>query len=221
MTQASDIRLDFSRRSRVGLDEAVYCAGKTVAHLTEILAQVEARSERMLLTRLDQLQFDRLPQHWREGLDYDPLSRTGFYPDPHPTDGHGRVAVVAAGTSDAAVAREAARTLGFSGEAPLYIADVGVAGLWRLMDRLEEIRRARVVIAVAGMDAALPTVLAGLVEAPVIGVPTSVGYGAAEGGRTALGAMLASCASGLTVTNIDNGYGGACAALRILTALAK
>ncbi len=219
MTQVSDIQLDFNRRSRVGLDEAVYCAGKTVAHLTEILEQVEARSARMLLTRLEQPQFNEMPQRWREELDYDSLSRTGFYPDQHPAAGRGRVAVVAAGTSDAAVAREAARTLSFSGEVPLYIADVGVAGLWRLMDRLDEIRQARVVIAVAGMDAALPTVLAGLVEAPVIGVPTSVGYGAAEGGRTALGAMLASCASGLTVTNIDNGYGGACAALRILTAI--
>jgi hypothetical protein len=87
------------------------------------------------------------------------------------------------------------------------------------MDRLEEIRGARVVVAVAGMDAALPTVLAGLIDAPIVGVPTSVGYGAAEGGQTALKAMLASCASGLAVTNIDNGYGGACAALRILRAI--
>ena len=112
------------------------------------------------------------------------------------------------------------RTLEFSGETPLHIADVGVAGLWRLMDRLEEIRGARVVVAVAGMDAAMPTVLGGLIDAPIVGVPTSVGYGAAESGQTALKAMLASCASGLTVTNIDNGYGGACAALRILGATA-
>ncbi len=108
----------------------------------------------------------------------------------------------------------------YSGETPLYITDVGVAGLWRLLDRLDEIRRARVVIAVAGMDAALPTQLAGLVDVPIVGVPTSVGYGVAEGGQTALKAMLASCASGLTVTNIDNGYGAACAALRILGATA-
>ena len=118
------------------------------------------------------------------------------------------------------VAREASRTLEYSGETPLYITDVGVAGLWRLLDRLDEIRRARVVIAVAGMDAALPTVVAGLVDVPIVGVPTSVGYGAAEGGQTALKAMLASCASGLTVTNIDNGYGAACAALRILGTIA-
>jgi NCAIR mutase (PurE)-related protein len=172
----------------------------------------------MLLTRLEPAQFESLPEPLRLRLDYDALSRTGFFPDPYPESARDRVAVIAAGTSDAAVAREASRTLMYSGETPMYIADVGVAGLWRLMDRLEEIRRARVVIAVAGMDAALPTVLTGLVDAPVVGVPTSVGYGASEGGRTALKAMLASCASGLTVTNIDNGYGGACAALRILGA---
>ena len=117
---------------------------------------------------------------------------------------------------DAAVAREAARTLAYYGESPAEITDVGVAGLWRLLERIEGIRGMKVVIAVAGMDAALPTVIGGLISAPVIGVPTSVGYGAAEGGQTALKAMLASCAPGLTVTNIDNGYGAACAALRIL-----
>ncbi len=114
------------------------------------------------------------------------------------------------------VAREVARTLSYYGEAPLEINDVGVAGLWRLLERIEEIRGMRVIVAVAGMDAALPTVIGGLVSAPVIGVPTSVGYGVAEGGQTALKSMLASCAPGLTVTNIDNGYGAACAALRIL-----
>jgi len=124
--------------------------------------------------------------------------------------------VVAAGTSDASVAREAARTLTYYGESPAEITDVGVAGLWRLLERIEEIRTMKVVIAVAGMDAALPTVIGGLVAAPVIGVPTSVGYGASENGQTALKAMLASCSPGLTVTNIDNGYGAACAALRIL-----
>jgi NCAIR mutase (PurE)-related protein len=127
--------------------------------------------------------------------------------------------VVAAGTSDVAVAREAARTLRYYGEPVAEITDVGVAGLWRLLERIEEIRRMKVIVAVAGMDAALPTVIGGLVSSPVIGVPTSVGYGVAEDGRTALHAMLASCAPGLVVTNIDNGYGAACAALRILRSI--
>lgn len=217
---SSDIRLDFRRRRRIGLDEAVFCAGKSAAHISKILEQVDARDERMLLTRLAPEQLASLPQRLQSRLDYDVLSGTAYYPDPHSPQHSGRVAVVAAGTSDAAVAREACRTLVFTGEAPLYVADVGVAGLWRLMDRLQEIRSARVVVAVAGMDAALPTVLAGLVEAPVIGVPTSVGYGAARDGETALAAMLSSCSAGLTVTNIDNGYGGACAALRIIRAVA-
>jgi NCAIR mutase (PurE)-related protein len=216
MTLHKDIMLDFAREARTGLDEAVFCAGKTVAHIVEILRQVENRNGRILLTRLEPEQFSSLPASQQERIDYEPLSRTGYFSKPHPAVEAKRVAVVAAGTSDVGVAREAARTLTYYGEEPAEISDVGVAGLWRLLERLEEIRTMQVVIAVAGMDAALPTVIGGLLGAPVIGVPTSVGYGASEGGNTALKAMLASCSPGLTVTNIDNGYGAACAALRIL-----
>lgn len=216
MTLHKDIMLDFAREARTGLDEAVFCAGKSVAHIIEILRQVESRDGRILLTRLDQEQFSALPESQQEQIDYEPLSRTGYFSGAHPAAETKRVAVVAAGTSDVVVAREAARTLAYYGESPTEITDVGVAGLWRLLERLEEIRTMKVVIAVAGMDAALPTVIGGLLSSPVIGVPTSVGYGASEGGQTALKAMLASCSPGLTVTNIDNGYGAACAALRIL-----
>lgn len=216
MALHKDIMLDFARDARTGLDEAVFCAGKTVAHIAEILRQVENRNARILLTRLEPEQFSSLPASQQEQIDYEPLSRTGYFSKPHPVTETRRVAVVAAGTSDVAVAREAARTLTYYGEVPAEISDVGVAGLWRLLERLEEIRTMKVVIAVAGMDAALPTVVGGLLGAPVIGVPTSVGYGVSEGGQTALKAMLASCSPGLTVTNIDNGYGAACAALRIL-----
>ena len=208
--------LDFARDARTGLDEAVFCAGKSLAHLVEILRQVESRNERILLTRLHPDQFSALPESQQEQIDYEPVSQTGYFSQPHPSLDTRRIAVVAAGTSDASVAREAARTLAYYGESPVEITDVGVAGLWRLLERIEEIRTMKVVIAVAGMDAALPTVIGGLVAAPIIGVPTSVGYGASEGGQTALKAMLASCSPGLTVTNIDNGYGAACAALRIL-----
>jgi hypothetical protein len=117
------------------------------------------------------------------------------------------------------VSREAARTLRYYGTAGVEITDVGVAGLWRLLERIEEIRSVPVVIAVAGMDAALPTVIAGLVPGVIIGVPTSVGYGVAAGGHSALHSMLSSCAPGLAVMNIDNGYGAACAALRVLRAV--
>lgn len=216
MTLHKDVMLDFARDARTGLDEAVFCAGKSVDHVSEILRQVEARDGRILLTRLRPDQHAALPEAQRKRIDYDVISQTGFFSQPYTPSTTTRVVVVAAGTSDVSVAREAARTLAYYGETPAEVTDVGVAGLWRLLERIEEIRTMKVVIAVAGMDAALPTVIGGLVGAPVIGVPTSVGYGVAEGGQTALKAMLASCSAGLTVTNIDNGFGAACAALRIL-----
>ncbi|HTS54125.1 MAG TPA: nickel pincer cofactor biosynthesis protein LarB [Burkholderiales bacterium] len=214
-----DIKLDLQRHERLGFDEAVFCAAKTVAHLTHILDQAEDGNLRLLLTRLSDEQFRELPEAHRARIDYEPISRTGYFGSPHEAAGAPRVAVIAAGTSDVYVSREAARTLRYYGQPNVEITDVGVAGLWRLLERVEEIRRMPVVIAVAGMDAALPTVLGGLVPSVVIGVPTSVGYGVASGGESALRAMLASCAPGLVVMNIDNGYGAACAALRILRAI--
>ena len=133
-------------------------------------------------------------------------------------EGPARVAIVAAGTSDVPVAREALRTLAYAGIAATLVADVGVAGLWRLQRRLDEIRAHPVVICAAGKDAALPSGRGGLVPGALIAVPTSVGYGVAEGGRAALDAVLASCAPGISVCNIDNGYGAACAAMRVLHA---
>ena len=216
MTLHKDVMLDFARDARTGLEEAVLCASKSVMHLSVILEQVQAKGRHMLLTRLLPEQFSALSQSHQSAIDYDPISRTGFFGGAHELRTDTRIAVVAAGTSDIGVSREAARTLQFYGEPVAEISDVGVAGLWRLLERIEEIRKMKVVIAVAGMDAALPTVIGGLVSSPIIGVPTSVGYGVATGGQTALNAMLASCSSGLTVTNIDNGFGAACAALRIL-----
>jgi NCAIR mutase (PurE)-related protein len=149
-------------------------------------------------------------------MDYDAVSRTGYFGLVAIPQAKPRIAVVTAGTSDVPVAREIARTLNYYGEGCIEIADVGVAGLWRLLDRVSDIRDKAVVIVVAGMDAALPSVVGGLVSGAVIAVPTSVGYGVAEGGTTALHAALASCAPGVVVVNIDNGYGAACAALRIV-----
>lgn len=204
--------LDIAREARIGLPEAVFCAGKTP---DQVAAIVEAAPGALLLTRLDAARHVLLPDDVRARLDYDALSATailGARPGPVRS---GLVAIVSAGTSDLAVAREAERTLRFSGLAALSVDDVGVAGLWRLLDRIEELRRMPIVIVAAGMDAALPSVLAGLVAGAVIAVPTSVGYGVASGGETALHSVLASCAPGITVVNIDNGYGAACAALRI------
>lgn len=221
MNAGNDIVFDFNRADRIGLDEAVFCQMKSPAQIDAILDGASARDAGLLLTRLAPEKLTALSPAHQAAIDYCAISQTAFFGVVRPVTATGAVAIVAAGTSDAPVAREAARTLRHRGIEATLIVDVGVAGLWRLTDRLEEIRRYPVVIAVAGMDAALASVLGGLVSSAMICVPTSVGYGAAENGRTALNAMLASCAPGITVCNIDNGYGAACAAMRILTSAAK
>jgi NCAIR mutase (PurE)-related protein len=215
----NEVTLDFQRGERIGFDEAIFCQGKTVEHLVEILETARARSARLLLTRFAPTQFDALPAALREAIDFEALSRTGYFGSPRAELGAPRVAVLAAGTSDAHVTREIRRTLSWSGVPSTAVHDVGVAGLWRLLEKVELIRSHPVVIVVAGMDAALPTVVGGLVGSVIIGVPTANGYGVAEGGQTALHSMLASCAPGVMVMNIENGYGAACAAMRVLRAL--
>jgi NCAIR mutase (PurE)-related protein len=214
----SDFVMDWERLQRTGVAEALLCEGKSAAQVEAILRHAGDRP--LLLTRLDAALFEALPADQRAALDHDPLSRTAFHGAvPTPTlDG---VCVVCAGTSDLPVAREAVRSLAFAGYRAPLVADVGVAGLWRLLQRIDEIRAHRVVIAVAGMEGALFSVLSGLVDAPVIATPTSVGYGVAAGGRAALNSALASCAAGLTCVNIDNGFGAACAALRILRSMER
>ncbi len=212
----SEFDLDLLRAERMGLDEALYCAGKTDAQVARIVETMVAAGRPMLLTRLDVDRHAALDQGIRSLLDYDSLSRTAFVGQRRPMRETARVAVVCAGTSDLPVSREAARTLEHYGEKVTEVNDVGVAGLHRLLARIADIRAHEIVIAVAGMDAAIVSVLGGLIKAPMIAVPTSVGYGAARGGETALAASLASCAAGVVVVNIDNGFGAACAALRIL-----
>jgi NCAIR mutase (PurE)-related protein len=211
-----EINLDHDRTRRIGFAEAVYSASKNVDQLTEILNQAAQRPTALLLTRLSPVQFAALPGKYHPSLDYDPVSQTAFYGPLKPLGIGAEIAVITAGTSDVPVALEAARTLRFYGRDVLTINDVGVAGIWRLFDRLESLKQMSVIIVAAGMDGALPSVVAGLVGGCVIAVPTSVGYGVADGGRTALNAALASCAPGLVVVNIDNGYGAACAALRMV-----
>jgi NCAIR mutase (PurE)-related protein len=211
-----EINLDHERTGRIGLAEAVYSASKNIDQLAEILNQASQRQTTLLLTRLSSAQFDALPSQYCSLLDYDQVSQTAFFGPLKPVDKVPEIAVITAGTSDVPVAKEAARTLRFYGQNVLTINDVGVAGIWRLFDRLESLKPMRVVIVAAGMDGALPSVVAGLVSGCVIAVPTSVGYGVANGGQTALNAALTSCAPGLVVVNIDNGYGAACAALRIV-----
>ncbi len=215
----AELNLDTEREQRLGFDEAILAGSKSDAQLAAILEHAAGRGGRLLLTRLDPSQFRALPERHAAALAYDPVARVAVFGGPARSDSTpppARVAVVTAGSSDVPVAREAAATLAYYGEPCLEVLDVGVAGLHRLQERVEELRAMRVVIAIAGMDAALASVVGGLVPGAVVVVPTSVGYGAAEGGWTALRSALVSCAPGIVVVNIDNGYGAACAALRIL-----
>lgn len=219
---SNEVTLDFARKQRIGIAEAVLCEKKSLPQLLSIMEQLQEKGETMLFTRLDEKMFHCLQDAHPQGLDYDPVSRTAwFHPQSSglpliPDSDQAEIAVITGGSSDVPVAREAVRTLHFNGRAVLEVNDVGVAGLWRLQAHLERLRTMKVIICVAGMDAALPTVLGGLVPSLIIGVPSSVGYGMAKDGETALQSMLCSCAQGLAVVNIDNGYGAACAALRAL-----
>jgi len=214
-----EIVLDLQRAERIGLAEAVYCQHKSVNQLKSIIERLREARSPMLFTRMQEATYVTLNHEHPNALDYDPVSSTAFYFPPGqqaPQITQCQVAVVTGGSSDIPVGREIIRTLAFAGQGALEINDVGVAGLWRLQERLTEIKTKPVVICVAGMDAALPTVLGGLIASVVIAVPSSVGYGVADHGRTALHSLLCSCAQGLVVVNIDNGYGAACAALRHL-----
>jgi NCAIR mutase (PurE)-related protein len=208
---------DGDRENRTGVAEAVFCAGKTLDQIAAILEQAAVAGRRLLLTRLRPEAFAALPAMSRVSVDYDALSGTAILgavtPDAAPIEG---VVIVTAGTSDLGLAQEAARTLGFHGYAAPLIVDVGVAGLWRLMTRLDDLRDALVLIVVAGMEGALFSVVAGLVEAPVIALPSSIGYGVAAEGRAALQSALASCAPGVVTVNIDNGFGAAAVAIKML-----
>ena len=208
---------DHQRPERLGMPEAVLCEPKTDAQLAAIIRDLAVHGAPALLTRLPHERLVALPAELAEQLTHDPVSSTATINGTLPRRDEADIVIVAAGTSDQSVAAEAAATLEFSGITPRLIGDVGVAGIWRLQDRLDEIVSADIVVAVAGMDAALISVLGGLVAAPIIGVPTSVGYGVAAGGETALNSALASCAQGVTVVNIDNGFGAACAAVRMLS----
>lgn len=210
----AEVNLDLTRKDRIGLPEHIYCASKSLDQLHTILAQAQEKRLSLFLTRLDEPVAARLSTTY--ALEYDAASRTAAFQRTLATARVGRVAVVCAGSSDVPVARECLRTLAFHHEEALELVDVGVAGLHRLLPHVDALKARKVVIVVAGMDAALVSVVGGLVPGLVVAVPTSVGYGVAHHGETALHASLASCASGVVVVNIDNGYGAACAALRAL-----
>jgi hypothetical protein len=211
-------KLDVHRHTRTGMPEVIYGKGKTLAQLDEVIAVAVERGLRLLVTRLDGAMASELASR-HPALRIDRDSGLAELGDPHPR-AKGRVAVVSAGASDLRVAEEAAGTLAHFGIEAMRAYDCGVAGLHRLFAHGDEIASADIIVVVAGMDGALPSVVAGMFPRPVIAVPTSVGYGAAFEGLSALLTMMNSCAPGVTVVNIDNGFGAAVAA-RAMLAMAE
>lgn len=209
-----EIILDYQRADRCGFEEAVFCEFKRPDQIEHILQEVHDSNRRILLTRLYPQQFSALSIVWQSRLHYDDIGHCAILGGPLNLPSQADIVVVSGGASDASVCWEIKSTLNYHGVACDLVQDVGVAGLWRLLEKLPQLRQYRMIIAVAGMEAALPTVLAGLVSAPIIAVPTSVGYGVAKGGNAALMSCLASCSGGIVTVNIDNGYGAALAALR-------
>ena len=199
-------KVDLHREIRQGVPEVIYGAGKTPEQIGGIMgAMLKNGQDRILITRLSKEAADTVSKTY--SLTYRENARLGYYGSIPNPDGIGTVVVATGGTSDIPVAEEAALTAEFFGNRVVRLFDVGVAGLHRLLAHKEEIMSARVIIAVAGMEGALASVIGGLADCPVIAVPTSVGYGAAFGGLSALLSMLNSCASGVSVVNIDNGFG--------------
>jgi NCAIR mutase (PurE)-related protein len=197
--------IDNRREERTGYPEVVYCAGKTVEQAEKIIKKMRESNIPVLGTKASPDLAAKIKTHFAEAV-YDELGKT-LSVGSISGEKKGLVVVAAAGTSDLGVATEAVRTAEFFGSNVNLISDIGVAGIHRLFSKLDEIRKAQVIIACAGMEGALANVLAGLVSVPVIALPTSVGYGAAFAGVTALLGMLTSCAPGISVVNIDNGFG--------------
>ncbi len=207
-------RVDLEREERNGTPEVIYGGGKTPEQIIDIMVSMEARGQNILATRIAPEVAVEIIQTYPAAI-YHELARLVELRTFEPAQTTEKIAIVCAGTSDLSVAEEARLTAEFYGNATERVYDAGVAGLHRLLASLETIRSCRVVVVVAGMEGALPSVVGGLVKAPIIAVPTSVGYGANFGGLSALLTMLNSCASGVSVVNIDNGFGAGFLASRI------
>lgn len=210
--------IDRDRNRRLGFPEIIYGAGKTAEVIVDILHNYRQRGENALVTKLQPEKGKTLFQHFPDAF-FDAESGI-FLLELHPLPpADPSVAIIAGGTSDLFVVNEVYYTLHYLGIDAERVVDVGVSGLHRLTDRLEHLQQFKILIVVAGFEAALASVVGGLLPQPIIGVPTSVGYGVAAGGAAALSSMLASCANGIAVVNIDNGYGAAIAAVRMLNSL--
>jgi NCAIR mutase (PurE)-related protein len=207
-------RIDHHREMRTGYPEIIYCAGKSVEQVREIFRVMSEKENNVIGTRANNEMFEAVRTILSDAV-YFPVARIISLQKGKKKVTESRIAIITAGTSDIPVAEEAAITAELLGNNVLRIYDAGVAGIHRLVDKLPEIRSCRVIIVIAGMEGALASVVGGLVDKPVIAVPTSVGYGANFGGISALLAMLTSCSTGVTVVNIDNGFGAGFAASMI------
>jgi NCAIR mutase (PurE)-related protein len=207
-------RIDHHREMRTGYPEIIYCAGKSVEQVREIFRVMSEKESNVIGTRANNEMYEAVRSILTDTVYY-PVARIISLQKKKPKVPKSRIAIITAGTSDIPVAEEAAVTAELLGNNVLKIYDAGVAGIHRLVDKLPEIRNCRVIIVIAGMEGALASVVGGLVDKPVIAVPTSVGYGANFGGISALLAMLTSCSTGVTVVNIDNGFGAGFAASMI------
>ena len=213
---SNGIKIDWDRESRTGVAEAVLADSKSIENLRDILGQAIDREHPLLFTRISDDQVAALQADVTVPLDHDPVSRTMSFGKPTANTSTLSIGIVAAGTSDMPVAGEAQRALTFFGVENSLYADVGVAGLWRLTSIQSQLSEHAILIAVAGMEGALFSVLAGLTQVPIIAVPTSVGYGVSTGGHNALHSALGSCSPGIVTVNIDNGFGAAAAAKKFL-----
>ena len=211
-----DIRYDFQRNERIGLFEAIWGEDKSIDQLKRVIKRILSKKELVFITRIDKKKAKILLGLYQEAKFHEEANCLTIGASPKIVDTDKRIAIIAGGSSDLAVTLEAKITLEIYGISCETFIDVGVAGLHRLMNQLEEISKYDILIVCAGMEGALATVLGGLLPQPIIAVPVSVGYGVAKNGEAALNSMLSSCSPGISVMNIDNGYGAAMAALRII-----
>ena len=212
----SDIRFDFQRRERIGLIEAIWGADKSIDQLKKVSKEVLSKKEVVFITRINKEKASNLIDIYKEGRYYKEAKCLIIGESFNKFSTNKKVAIISGGSSDLPVALEAKLSLEIYGVSCQTFIDVGVAGLHRLLNQIDEINKYDVLIVCAGMEGALATVIGGLLPQPIIAVPVSVGYGVSKNGETALNSMLSSCAPGISVMNIDNGYGAAMAALRII-----
>jgi NCAIR mutase (PurE)-related protein len=211
--------IDYNRENRIGISETIFCENKSTSQINNICKDLDI-NKTTFFTRLKEDQYKKLTSSIKKKLLYNSDSQTAIYgKKPSINKSKANIAIICAGTSDMPSVLEAQQTLYISGIKSDIFPDLGVAGLWRVQKYLKQIMKYKILIVAAGMDGALVSVIGGLVSLPIIALPTSTGYGVANKGTTALNAMLVSCSPGISVVNIDNGYGAASAAIRILNVI--